>query len=78
MGQGLESNSYEGDTVSGSKQSGTHGKDLSWQCGRDYIAEADGRERDDLVIEVIDQRAALGRGWVGEMRQEIVFEREDG
>jgi len=45
---------------------------------RDYIAIADGRERDYLIIEVIDQRAALGRGWVRDVRQEIVFEGEDG
>ena len=76
MGQSLERDRYESDTVGGAKQRGTHGKNLCWQCARDDIAVADGRKRDYLVVEVIDQRAALGRGWVRDTRQEIVFERE--
>ena len=64
MGQRLENDRYECDTVSGSKQGGEHGENLCWQRGGDYIAVADSRERDYLVIEIIDQWAALGRGWV--------------
>lgn len=78
MGQGLENDGYERDPVSGAKQSGAHRENLCWHRGRDYIAIADGRERDYLIIEVIDQRAALGRGWVRDVRQEIVFEGKDG
>ena len=63
-GQGLERDRYESDTVSGSKQSGTHRKNLCWQSGRDYIAVPDSREGNHLVIKVIDQRTALGRRWV--------------
>ena len=62
MGQSLENDRYECDTVSGSKQSGAHGENLCLHRGRDDIAVADSRERDYFVIEVINQWAALGSG----------------
>ena len=64
--------------MSGAEQSREHGQNLCWHRGRNYIAVTDGRERDYLIVEVINQRASLGRGWVRDVRQEIVFEGEDG
>ena len=63
--------------MSSAKQSRAHRENLCRQRGRNYIAIADGRERDYRILEVVDQRAALGRGWIRDVRQEIVFERED-
>jgi len=50
--------------MGGAKQSRTHRKNLCRQSGRDYIAVPDRGEGDYLVVEVIDQRAALDYGWV--------------
>ena len=74
----MEDDGYECDTVSGAKQSGKHRQNLCLHRRRDDIAVANRREGDDLVIQIIDQRAAFGRAWGRHMWQEIILEGEEG
>ncbi len=78
LGQGLENDRYESYTVSGAEQCGEDGENLCRQGRRNDIAIAYSREGDNLIIEVVDQRAALGGGHVRRVRQEVIFEGEDG
>src|SRR6516165_571150 len=58
------------------KQSCADSEKLPLCSRRHYIAIADSRERNNLVIQVINQRAALSGRWFRRVRQEVVFESE--
>lgn len=74
----MENDGYKCDTVSGAKQSGEHGQNLCVHRRGDDIAVTDRRESDDLIIQIVDQRAASSRGWGRHVWQQIILEGKEG
>jgi hypothetical protein len=75
--QSLKNYGDKRNTVRGPEKSRADSQKLPLCSQRDYVAVSNGRERDSLIVKVINERSTQLRRWLWRVGKKVVFDSKD-